>query len=104
MSQGAEPGGNLIAVPPTQTSARREGLPMDKELSAHVDGHAAVLAAHRPPHHRSSPDVPTELAATAETLVAEGCRALVLCSEGKNFCAGVDFAGDGLGTGAVPTL
>ena len=104
MSQGAEPGGNLIAVPPTQTSARREGLPMDKELSAHVDGHVGVLEVHRPPHNHFSLDVLTELADTAETLVAEGCRALVLCSEGKNFCAGVNFAGDGLGAGPVHTL
>src|SRR5699024_2193201 len=83
--RAAEPGGNLIAVPPTQTSARREGLPMDKELSAHVDGHVGVLEVHRPPHNHFSLDVLTELADTAETLVAEGCRALVLCSEGKNF-------------------
>lgn len=77
---------------------------MSEELSARVDGHVGVLEVHRPPHNHFSLDVLTELADTAEGLVADGCRALVLCSEGKNFCAGVDFAAGGVGDNPVDTL
>ncbi|MBR8744550.1 enoyl-CoA hydratase/isomerase family protein [Nocardiopsis sp. MG754419] len=77
---------------------------MSEELSAVVDGHVGVLQIHRPPHNHFSLDVLTELADTAEELAADGCRALVLCSEGKNFCAGVDFAAGGVGESPVHTL
>ena len=77
---------------------------MSEELSAYVDGHVGVLEVHRPPHNHFSLDVLTELADTAETLAAEGCRALVLCSEGKNFCAGMDFATGGVGADPIHTL
>ncbi|WP_017606643.1 enoyl-CoA hydratase/isomerase family protein [Nocardiopsis alkaliphila] len=77
---------------------------MSEELSVRVDGHVGVLEIHRPPHNHFSLDVLTELADTAEDLAADGCRALVLCSEGKNFCAGVDFAAEGVGDSPVHTL
>lgn len=77
---------------------------MSEELSARVDGHVGVLEIHRPPHNHFALDVLTELADTAERLAAEGCRALVLCSEGKNFCAGVDFAAGGVGDNPVRAL
>ena len=77
---------------------------MSEELSVRVDGHVGVLEIHRPPHNHFSLDVLTELADTAEELVAQGCRVLVLCSEGKNFCAGVDFAAGGVGPTPVNTL
>ncbi|MCY9783124.1 enoyl-CoA hydratase/isomerase family protein [Nocardiopsis sp. EMB25] len=77
---------------------------MSEELSVRVDGHVGVLEIHRPPHNHFSLDVLTELADASEELAADGCRALVWCSEGKNFCAGVDFAGEGVGQSPVHTL
>ncbi|MGW5880403.1 enoyl-CoA hydratase/isomerase family protein [Nocardiopsis terrae] len=78
---------------------------MSEELSVRVDGHVGVLEIHRPPNNHFDLDVLTELADTAEELGAPGgCRALVLCSEGRNFCAGVDFASGGVGDTPVRTL
>lgn len=76
---------------------------MSEELSVHVDGHVGVLEIHRPPNNHFDYEVLKELADTAEELAGR-CRALVLCSEGKHFCAGVDFAAGGVGTNPVRTL
>ncbi|GAB3705517.1 enoyl-CoA hydratase/isomerase family protein [Nocardiopsis oceani] len=78
---------------------------MSEDLSVHIDGHVGVLEIRRPPHNHFDLEVLTELADTAEELAgSKGCRALVLCSEGKNFCAGVDFAAGGVGEQPVRTL
>ncbi|OLT24774.1 enoyl-CoA hydratase [Nocardiopsis sp. CNR-923] len=77
---------------------------MSKELSVRVDGHVGVLEIRRPPDNHFSLDVLTGLADASENLAADGCRALVWCSEGKNFCAGMDFARDGVGQSPVHTL
>ncbi|MBQ1080667.1 enoyl-CoA hydratase/isomerase family protein [Nocardiopsis sp. B62] len=77
---------------------------MSEELSVGVDGHVGVLEIHRPPNNHFDLDVLTALADAAEELAAGGCRALVLCSEGRNFCAGVDFASGGVGDSPVRTL
>jgi 2-(1,2-epoxy-1,2-dihydrophenyl)acetyl-CoA isomerase len=62
-----------------------------------LDDHVATVEIHRPPHNWFDVDVMTELADAVLGLddVAE-CRALVLCSEGKNFCAGADLKGSDL--------
>ncbi|MEU1898581.1 enoyl-CoA hydratase/isomerase family protein [Nocardiopsis dassonvillei] len=78
---------------------------MSEELSVRLDGHVAVLEIHRPPNNHFDHALLKELADTAEELVATGDRrALVVCSEGKNFCAGVDFAAGGVGDTPVRTL
>src|SRR3954470_12808836 len=63
------------------------------ELAEHV----ATVEIHRPPHNWFDIAVMTELADAVLGLDDESdCRALVLCSEGKNFCAGADLAGSDL--------
>ncbi len=57
-------------------------------------GHVATVVFNRPPHNFANPPLIRELLQTLEALDAdENCRCVVLTSEGKNFCAGVDFAG-----------
>jgi enoyl-CoA hydratase/carnithine racemase len=59
--------------------------------------HVAFVEIHRPPHNYFDLGVLSELADTLESLDrGSGCRAVVLCSEGKNFCAGVDLSSDEL--------
>jgi enoyl-CoA hydratase/carnithine racemase len=54
--------------------------------------HVATVEIHRPPHNWFDVAVMTELADTILALDDDPeCRALVLCSEGKNFCAGADL-------------
>ena len=56
--------------------------------------HVARVTLRRPPHNYFSLDM---IAAVADALEAldghDDCRAVVLCAEGKNFCAGADFSG-----------
>jgi len=57
-------------------------------------GHVATVTFNRPPHNFANPPLMRELLQTLEALDADdNCRCVVLTSEGKNFCAGVDFAG-----------
>src|SRR5690606_11747249 len=67
------------------------------ELTVDVDGFVALLEIHRPPTNYFDQDILRQIADEAERLQAEGdVRALVLCSEGKHFCAGANFAPGGL--------
>jgi 2-(1,2-epoxy-1,2-dihydrophenyl)acetyl-CoA isomerase len=58
-----------------------------------VGGHVAVTCLHRPPSNFFDTALLAELAQAYESLASnKDCRAIVLRSEGKNFCAGLDFA------------
>ncbi|HCB33771.1 MAG TPA: enoyl-CoA hydratase [Acidimicrobiaceae bacterium] len=64
------------------------------------DDFVATAEIRRPPHNYFDLDLIDSLAAAFGDLDAEpGCRAVVLCSEGKNFCAG---ARHDAGPGADP--
>jgi enoyl-CoA hydratase/carnithine racemase len=57
------------------------------------DAHVATVEIHRPPANYFDAALIRELADAYEALDAGvGCRAIVLCSEGKHFCAGANFA------------
>lgn len=78
---------------------------MSEELSVRFDGHVGVLQIRRPPHNHFDLGLLRGLAEEAEKAAdSPGCRALVLTSEGKNFCAGVDFSGTGVGDTPDRTL
>jgi enoyl-CoA hydratase/carnithine racemase len=62
------------------------------DVSVNLDGHVATVEIHRPPHNYFDHPLIRDLAEAFEALDAEpACRALVLASEGKSFCAGADF-------------
>jgi 2-(1,2-epoxy-1,2-dihydrophenyl)acetyl-CoA isomerase len=72
---------------------------MSSEEAVTVDltDHVATVEIHRPPHNWFDIDVITLLADSILGLDDEpACRAVVLCSEGKNFCAGADLSGSEL--------
>jgi len=67
------------------------------------DDHVATLEFSRPPANYFSLGLISRTADACDELAAGGCRAIVLCSTGRVFCAGADFAagpelsaGDGL--------
>jgi 2-(1,2-epoxy-1,2-dihydrophenyl)acetyl-CoA isomerase len=65
------------------------------------DGFVATVELRRPPNNFFDVSLVASLADAYEWLAADGrCRAIVLCSEGKHFCAGADFSGSG-DTGAL---
>ena len=55
--------------------------------------HVAVVRLHRPPNNYFDTALLEAVASTYEELGGAGwCRAVVLASEGRHFCAGLDFA------------
>jgi enoyl-CoA hydratase/carnithine racemase len=69
----------------------------DPAVSVELADHVGTVEIHRPPHNWFDIGVMTELADAILGLDDEPeCRALVLCSEGKNFCAGADLTGSDL--------
>jgi 2-(1,2-epoxy-1,2-dihydrophenyl)acetyl-CoA isomerase len=56
------------------------------------DRHVATVEIHRPPANYFDAGLIGELADAYEALDADpGCRVIVLCSEGKHFCAGANL-------------
>ncbi|MGE3143574.1 MAG: enoyl-CoA hydratase/isomerase family protein [Hyphomonadaceae bacterium] len=65
------------------------------EVRVATSGHVATIVFHRPPHNHVNLALLTELADTFDALDAEkNVRAIVLASEGRNFCAGADLTSD----------
>ncbi|MHB1713206.1 MAG: enoyl-CoA hydratase/isomerase family protein [Acidimicrobiales bacterium] len=73
----------------------------------------AIVEMHRPPNNFFDIGLIRSLADAYEFLDADaGCRAIVLCSEGKHFCAGANFSHQsdadgpdpGLGSGGISQL
>jgi enoyl-CoA hydratase/carnithine racemase len=57
------------------------------------DDYVATVEIHRPPNNFFDIALISDLADVYEGLDDEdGCRAIVLCSEGKHFCAGANFS------------
>jgi enoyl-CoA hydratase/carnithine racemase len=64
------------------------------------DDHVATIEVRRPPNNHISVPMVDALAEALAALDDEaGCRAIVLCSEGKHFCAGGDFSAGGADDG-----
>ena len=64
------------------------------DLTVSHDGHVSTVVFQRPPHNYVDTDLIERLADTFAQLDADdNCRAIVLASEGKSFCAGADFSG-----------
>ena len=57
--------------------------------------HVGVVCMHRPPNNFFDTSLVAALADGYENLAAGGwCRCIVLASEGRHFCAGLDFGGN----------
>jgi enoyl-CoA hydratase/carnithine racemase len=61
------------------------------EITVTEDGHIAVIEINRPPANYFDRTLIAQIADAAADLQAGGTRAIVLCSEGKHFCAGANF-------------
>jgi len=66
------------------------------------DDHVATAEIRRPPNNFFDLDLIDSLVQAFGDLDEEaGCRAIVLCAEGKNFCAGAQFGQDGRRGGEI---
>ncbi len=71
---------------------------MADQLNVTLSEHVAVVEFDRGPGNFFDRALLAELVDTAQQLASDrACRAIVLCSTGRHFCAGADF-----GSGAVP--
>jgi enoyl-CoA hydratase/carnithine racemase len=62
------------------------------DVSVRRDGHVAVVEIDRPPHNHVSVELMRDLADALDAIDGEReLRVSVLCSAGKNFCAGADL-------------
>ncbi|WP_416899549.1 MAG: enoyl-CoA hydratase/isomerase family protein [Minwuia sp.] len=69
-----------------------------KDLGVTLENHVAVVEIQRPPHNFFDFELIGSMASAFEDLGADNdCRAIVLCAQGKSFCAGADFSGGGSG-------
>ncbi|CAM3077119.1 enoyl-CoA hydratase [Mycobacterium intermedium] len=63
------------------------------DVTVEAVGHVAVVEIHRPPNNFFDTALIKGIADAYERLDDDvECRAIVLCSEGKHFCAGADFS------------
>ena len=66
---------------------------VDNDITVELEGRVAIEEIHRPPNNFFDYELIRAIADTYEMLDADdNCRAVVLCSEGKHFCAGADFS------------
>lgn len=67
-----------------------------KDLGVTLDNHVATVEIQRPPHNFFDFELIGSLASAFEDLGRDdACRAIVLCAQGKAFCAGANFGGGG---------
>jgi 2-(1,2-epoxy-1,2-dihydrophenyl)acetyl-CoA isomerase len=65
---------------------------MANDVTVALDAHVATVEIHRPPNNYFDVTLIRELVDAAFGLDDDpACRAIVLCAEGKNFCAGADL-------------
>ncbi len=77
---------------------------MTTDLTVEIDDHVAVLEIHRPPANFLDHELIRLIADTATALADDGTtRAIVLCSEGRHFCAGADLGSDLFGATRTET-
>lgn len=64
------------------------------DLGVDLAAHVATIEIRRPPHNFFDVKLIGEIARAYEALDAlEDCRAIVLCADGKSFCAGANLGG-----------
>lgn len=62
-------------------------------VSLDVAAHVGIVEITRGPNNYFDLDVLSAVADAMHDMSGQGARSIVLCSEGKNFCAGADFSG-----------
>ncbi len=68
------------------------------DLGVELRDHVAEVEIRRPPHNFFDLALIRQIADTYEALATDdACRAIVLCAEGKNFCAGANFGASDAG-------
>jgi len=68
-------------------------IPAYKDIGVTLSGHVGQIEIQRPPHNYFDNALINQIADALEEFDRDPtCRAVVLCAQGKSFCAGADFA------------
>ncbi|HEX7321314.1 MAG TPA: enoyl-CoA hydratase/isomerase family protein [Mycobacterium sp.] len=71
------------------------------DVTVALAGHVALVEMHRPPNNYFDTALIRGIADAYQRLDDDPeCRVIVLCAEGKHFCAGADFSGSGVSSAA----
>jgi enoyl-CoA hydratase/carnithine racemase len=66
-----------------------------RDVTVDLEQHVATVEVHRPPHNYFDPELVAGLADVLASFDDDAAvRAVVLCTEGRNFCAGADLGPD----------
>lgn len=65
----------------------------DALVGVTVSDHVAIVELQQGPHNFASAELLHAVVDGAQAAIADGARAVLLCSEGKSFCAGAQFSG-----------
>lgn len=69
-------------------------MTMHNKVKVELAGNVAIVTIDNPPYNYVGPELLSELADRLEALDEDSaCRAVILCSNGKIFCAGADLSG-----------
>jgi enoyl-CoA hydratase/carnithine racemase len=69
-----------------------------KDLGVSIENNVATVEIQRPPHNFFDIDLITQIADTYDELDRiDAVRSIVLCAQGKNFCAGANFGASDAG-------
>ncbi len=64
-----------------------------KDIGADLSGNVGVIEIRRPPHNYFDNALINQIGDALEDFdTQEACRSVLLCAQGKSFCAGADFA------------
>ena len=64
-----------------------------RDIGVSLDGNVATVEIRRPPHNFFDSDLIAQIGEALERIDADdACRSVVLCAEGRSFCAGADFS------------
>lgn len=75
-----------------------KNLPQFSDLATALDGHVGVVEIRRPPFNFFDARLVDQMLQAFRALDSvSACRAIVLCAEGKAFCAGANFSPSGGG-------
>lgn len=74
------------------------------DVGVEREGTVAVVEIRRPPNNFFDVELIAGIADAVDELATDGCRAVVLASEGRHFCAGADFGGGRERSGGGPHL
>src|SRR6202049_2603785 len=64
-----------------------------RDIGVSLDGNVATVEIRRPPHNFFDSDLIAQIGEAFERPTPnDACRSIVLCAEGRSFCAGADFS------------